>query len=250
MLLKNKTALITGSNRGIGYSILKNFAKEGANIIAHSRKENHSFSKKIINLKKKYNINIINIYFDLNDSNSIKNSILNILKKKEPIDILVNSAGIIHGGLFQMTKISDIKKVYDINFFSMLEITQIISKYMIRYKRGSIINISSVAGIDLSSGNCAYGTSKASIIAFSKVLSDELKKFNIRVNTIAPSLTDTDMGNSIEAEKERNCLNNSNDPFKRLLKPCEIADLATYLGSDKSSFINRQIIRIDGGNKF
>ena len=250
MLLKNKTAFITGSNRGIGYSILKKFAKEGANIIAHSRKENNSFSKKIIDIKKKYNINIINVYFDLNDSNSIKNSILNILKKKEPIDILVNSAGVIHSSLFQMTKISDIKKVYDINFFSMLEITQIISKYMIRYKRGSIINISSVAGIDLSSGNCAYGTSKASIIAFSKVLSDELKKFNIRVNTIAPSLTDTDMGNSFEAEKERNCLNSSKDPFKRLLKPYEIADLATYLGSDKSSFINRQIIRIDGGNNF
>ena len=149
-----------------------------------------------------------------------------------------------------MTPISDIRKVLDINLFGMLKITQLVSKYMIRKKTGSIINISSVAGIDLSSGNCAYGLSKAAVIAFSKTLSSELSSFGVRVNVVAPSLTDTDMAHTKQATKEREALVNGKDEFSRMASPGEIANLVCYLASDKASFINGQVIRIDGGNKF
>ena len=149
-----------------------------------------------------------------------------------------------------MTPISDIRKVLDVNLFGMLEVTQLISKYMIRNKSGSIINIASVAGIDLSSGNSAYGLSKAAVIAFSKTLSKEISSFGIRVNVVAPSLTDTDMAHTDEATKEREMLLSGDDYFYRMAKPEEIANVVNFLASDDSFFINGQVIRVDGGNTF
>lgn len=248
MLLKNKSALITGSNRGIGLAILESFAKHRCNIYAHSRKATNEFKLLLREMSKKYNVKITNVNFDLRDNTEIKNAIMSIIKTKEPLDILVNSAGIIHGGLFQMTPISSIRNVFDVNFFGMLEITQLVSKYMIRKKRGSIVNIASVAGIDLSTGNCAYGTSKSAVIAFSKTLSSELSNYGIRVNVVAPGLTNTDMAHTAEAQKERGKLK-GDKPFERMAIPTEIADLVVFLASDNSSFINGEVIRIDGGNR-
>lgn len=249
-MLKNKTALITGSNRGIGFSLLEKFATEGCNIYAHSRKTNIEFEKKAKEISIKNNIKIQHIHFDLQKSSEIRTAIMSIIKTKVPIDILVNSAGIIHGGLFQMTTVQTIKDVFSVNFFGMLEVTQLVSKYMIRKKHGSIINIASVAGIDLSAGNCAYGSSKAAVIAFSKTLSSELSTYGIRVNVVAPSLTDTEMAYTTEAKKEREILSDNKEPFKRMAKPEEIANSVCFLASEKSSFINGEVIRVDGGNRF
>ena len=249
-MLENKTAFITGSNRGIGLVVLQCFAEAGCNIYAHSRRESKEFINAAKGIAKKNNVKIEHVYFDLEDDEAIHAELRTVFQAKIPIDILVNSAGIIHGGLFQMTPVSDIKKVLDVNLFGMLKVTQLISKYMMRKKTGCIINISSVAGIDLSPGNCAYGLSKAAVIAFSKTLSAELSKFGIRVNVVAPSLTDTDMAHTEEATKERMALTNGKDQFVRMANPNEVADLICYLASDKASFINGQVIRIDGGNKF
>ena len=249
-MLKNKTALITGSNRGIGFSVLEKFASEGCNIYAHSRKSNAAFEQKASEIAAKYNVEIKHIHFDLLDIAEIKTAIMSFIKTKAPIDILVNSAGIIHGGLFQMTPVHTIRDVFSVNFFGMLEVTQLVSKYMIRKRQGSIINIASVAGMDLSAGNCAYGTSKAAVIAFSKTLSSELSAYGIRVNVVAPSLTDTGMALTTEAKKEREMLSDNKEPFKRMAKPEEIANSVCFLASDQSSFINGEVIRVDGGNKF
>ena len=249
-LLENKTAFITGSNRGIGYAIMKFFVKRGCDVIAHARKKNDEFEKKIDDFSSKYNVNIKPIYFELQDSAKIRSEIMDLIKTKTPIDILVNCAGIIHGGLFQMTHIKTIRDVFDVNYFGMLEVTQLVCKTMIRNKKGCIINIASTAGLDLSTGNCAYGTSKAAVIAFSKTLSSEMGKHGIRVNVVAPSLTDTDMGHAPEARKERDMLSSGTDPFIRMALPEEIGNVVSFLASDKSSFINGEIIRIDGGNRF
>ena len=250
MPLKNKTALITGSNRGIGLSILENFAQQGCDIVAHSRQSCDEFLGVAKEISEKHNVEITHVYFDLQDNAAMRSEIHSIIKTKIPIDILVNSAGIIHGGLFQMTPITDIRKVLDVNLFGMLEVTQLVCKYMMRSKRGSIINIASVAGIDLSAGNCAYGLSKAAVIAFSKTLSSELSSYGIRVNVVAPSLTDTDMAHTDQAKKEREILTEAKNHFVRMAEPDEIADLVCFLASDQSAFINGQVIRIDGGNKF
>jgi len=245
-MLKGKTALITGTNRGIGSAVLEKFAENRANIFAHARKETPEFTARINKLSEKYNIVITPLYFDLSDTASLKEEIKNkILKPKHKIDILVNTAGIAHGGFFQMTPISKIKEVFDINLFAQMEITQLILKIMMKNQQGSIINFGSVLGVDITSGSCAYGVSKAALIAFSKMLAAEYAKYNIRTNVVAPGLIDTDMAVLMEENAKKDLLNQS--AMHRLGTPNEVADLVLYLASDKSSFVNGQIIRVDGG---
>lgn len=245
-MLNGKTALITGTNRGIGHAILEKFAENKANIFAHARKETPDFIEKINRLSEKYNITITPLYFDLSDTTALKEEIKNkIFKTNQKIDVLVNTAGIAHGGFFQMTPISKIKEVFDINLFAQMEIIQLIMKVMMKNQKGSIINLASVLGIDITAGSCAYGVSKAALIAFTKTLAAEYAKYNIRINAVAPGLIDTDMAKLMEEGAKERLLGQS--AMHRLGKPDEVADLVLYLASDRSSFINGQIIRVDGG---
>lgn len=246
MLLKNKTAVITGSNRGIGLKMLEIFSKNGADVVACSRNLNEDFLNQIKKLKKKFNNNIFPVKLDLKNEDSVKKAFDEINSLNLDINILINNAGIIHTALYQMTSIKKLKEIFQINFFSQTIFTQYILKSMIRKKNGSIIYISSSSAIDSNLGRSAYSASKAAIISQSKTLSKELGSLNIRVNTIAPGLTSTDMmkdNTPAEVIKEVT----SNLSLKRVADPEEIANLALFLASDLSSYITGQVIRIDGG---
>ncbi len=244
-MFKNKNVFVTGTNKGIGKEILTQFAIKGANVFAHARKETPDFLLFIEELRKEHQANITPVFFDMTDSVKMKEEIQKLYKNKNYIDILVNNAGVAHGAFFQMTSVSQIKEVFDINFFSHMELTQLILKRMTQRENASIVNISSISGIDLKEGNCAYGTSKAAMIAWTKVLSKELARYKIRVNAIAPGLTDTQMATMMENKAGAEMTNSS--LMKRLGTPKEIAEVVLFLSSDNSSFINGQIIRADGG---
>jgi 3-oxoacyl-[acyl-carrier protein] reductase len=179
------------------------------------------------------------------DEDSIKSAISPLIKSKTKIDILVNNAGIAVGSLLQMTSMSKLKEVFQVNFFSQVLITQLISKLMIREKSGSIINMGSIAGLENFAGYTAYGSSKAAIMFFTKTIARELSSYHIRVNAIAPGLTDTGMARQMEEKATVEMIERSD--LNRLAKPQEIAELVLFLASDKSSFITGQTIRIDGG---
>ena len=139
MLLKDKTAVITGCNRGIGKKILEIFSENGATVFACVRSIDEEFKSFINELIKKFNNQIIPIQFNLNDESKIKEAANNILALNKPIDILVNNAATIHTAIFQMTSIKKLKEVFEINFFSQTIFTQYILKSMIKNKKGSII---------------------------------------------------------------------------------------------------------------
>ena len=246
MLLLNKTAVITGSNRGIGKEILKTFSENGANIFACSRVVNDEFISDIDSLKKKYNNEIIPIKLDLAVENQVKQAANDILKSNKDIDILINNAGTIHTSLFQMTSKKKIIEVFEINFFSQTVFTQYIVKSMTRKKNGSIVYISSSAAIDGNEGRSAYAASKAAINSQAKVLSKELGANNIRVNVIAPGLTNTEM---MRNNTPKNIIEEtiSKVSLRRIGEPNEIAKVALFLSSDMSNYITGQIIRVDGG---
>ena len=128
MILKNKSAVITGCNRGIGKSILETFVKNGADIWACVRKPSKDFSYYLDNLREKTKSRIEEIYFDLSDSEQVKIAGKKIISTNKPVDILVNNAGAIHTALFQMTDINKIKEIFEINFFSQILFTQYILK--------------------------------------------------------------------------------------------------------------------------
>jgi Dehydrogenases with different specificities (related to short-chain alcohol dehydrogenases) len=176
---------------------------------------------------------------------SVKEGIKAIKSLKIPIDILVNNAGMGHLALLAFTKISDIHNVFQVNYFSQMMVTQGLLGLLSKSKNGSIINIASIAGIDGEIGNSVYGATKASMILFTKVLSKEVANSNVRVNAIAPGLTETDfsigMGEKATQFMEQKSL------MHRLAKPDEVANVALFLASDDASFITGQVVRVDGG---
>lgn len=247
MILKGKNALVTGTNRGIGKAILETFAYNGINILAHARRETPEFISFIRSVEKKYNIKVIPVYFDITDHEVMKTVLKDLIKSRINIDILVNNAAVPHGGFFQMTPIRKIREIYEINLFSQMEITQIVLKSMMKQKSGSIVNIASIAGLDSKPGNSAYGSSKAAMISWTRILAVECASYGIRVNAIAPGLIETNMAENMEEGAREEVINNSS--MKRLGKPEEIANAVLFLASDESSFVNGQVIRVDGGHK-
>ncbi len=246
MLLKNKTAVVTGCNRGIGKKILEVFSANGATIFACVRNITEEFKTFLNGIKKNFDNKIIPIQFDLNDENQIKEAANNILSSSPSIDILVNNAATIHTALFQMTSIKKLKEVFETDFFSQTIFTQYILKSMIKKKDGSILYISSSSALDGNEGRSAYSSAKAAIIAQAKVLSREVGMYNIRVNVIAPGLTDTDM---MRQSTPKEIVNDviSRTSLKRMANPEEIANIALLLSSDLSNYITGQVIRVDGG---
>ena len=245
-MLKNKSALITGANRGIGFSILERIAENGANIIACARKQDDLFEKEISNISKKFNIKIKPIYFDLSNENEIEQGSKKIISLNWIIDIIVNNAGINHVALFQMTSIKKMREIFNINFFSQILLTQKLLNIMIKNKKGSIINISSNAAVECDAGRSGYSSSKAALIAWTKVLSKELGNFNIRVNAVSPGLTNTDM---MKKDLSRKVIEDAikRVPLKRAADPDEIAKVVLFLASDLSSYVNGEVISVTGG---
>jgi len=246
MLLQNKTAVVTGCNRGIGKKILEVFSSNGATIFACVRDVDDKFKLYIDDLKKKFNNKIIPIQFDLNNESQIKEAANTILSSKKSIDILINNAATIYTAMFQMTSVKKLREIFETNFFAQTIFTQYILKSMIKKKNGSILYISSSSALDGNEGRSAYSSTKSSIIAQAKVLSREMGIHNIRVNTLAPGLTNTDM---MTKNTSKEIINNiaSNISLKRIANPKEIANVALLISSDLSSYITGQVIRVDGG---
>lgn len=245
--LKNKNVIITGCNKGIGKATLEDFAKYGANIFACVRSNSSEFKKFISTLKKKYKVKIYVIKLDLLKKSSISNCVNEIYKINKNIDILVNNAGMLFNSLFQMTSEKQLQEMFQVNYFSQVYLTQIISRGMTKNKTGNIIFVSSTSGINGDYGRFAYSSSKAAILSTVKTLSKELSNYNIRVNAVSPGLTETDLMLSntkediIKSEIEKISL-------KRIASTNEIADIILFLASEKSSYINGQNIVADGGN--
>lgn len=245
MLLKDKTAVITGCNRGIGKAIMEDFLKHGAFVFAVVRKESEEFSEYLSSLSDFDRSRIKVITADFADEESVKMGAKEILSYKVPLDILVNNVGTDYTQTsFLMTGMCTVKDTFQVNFFSHLQLTQTLARNMIRNQSGSIIFISSSAAFDGGS-NVQYAASKAAMIGAAKRLAIEFGNYGIRVNCIAPGLTDTRLvGKLSESDVEQFY---SMSIMRRKGRPEEIADAAVFLGSGMSSFMTGQVLHVDGG---
>ena len=244
-MLKGKTAFITGTNRGIGKAILEEFAKNGANIIAHARKETPEFREMISAFSQKYGVDIIPVYFDMADKEDMRAAIKELHAKKMVIDVLVNNAGMMHNASFQMSSEKALRNVFDVNFFATFFLTQLISNFMIKQRKGSIVNIASMAALDCNEGKAIYGASKAAMIAMSGVIAKELGQLGIRSNCVAPGVIDTDILQTMPANELEKA--KAQTSMKRFGLSNEVAGVVVFLASEKASYINGQVIRVDGG---
>lgn len=244
-MFRGKTALITGCLRGIGREAVRLFARNGADIVACCQHEDPAFEEFRRTLAAETGVSITTYYFDLLDSEQISSCMRGLVAEKRRIDVLLNIAGMTEDSLFPMTTMPSMKKVFEINFFSQMLISQYVSKLMIRQKSGAIINVASITALDGNPGQISYGSSKAALIGATKTLASELAEHNIRVNAVAPGVIKTDMTSALSESALQKLA--SRIPMGRLGLPCEVAGVLLFLASDHSSYVTGQTIRIDGG---
>lgn len=243
MDFKGKTALITGSTRGIGKAIAVEFAKRGAEVIVTGRDRNtaQAVAKAI---EVDFGIKAHGINLDLSgDISESVNEIFEITGGK--IDILVNNAGITKDTLFIRMKQEDWDTVINTNLTGTFKITQAIVKNMIKQRYGRIINISSIIGFIGNPGQVNYSTTKAGLIGFTKSLAKEVASRNITVNAVAPGFIETDMTEVLPADIKENYLKQI--PLGRFGKPEDVANVVLFLASDLASYITGEVIHVNGG---
>ena len=246
LLLEGKNIVITGARRGIGRATVEACATQGANIWACARRPDINFEAEMNDLSVEHDVHIWPVYFDLSDMEQVRNAVQIIRKQKINVDVLINVAGIAEDSTsFPMTSIEKMRKVMEINYFAPTILTQYISRIMMKQKRGNIINVASIAGIDGIPAQYEYASSKAALIGGTKNLANELAQYNIRVNAIAPGVIETDMGRQIEDDLRKKML--SRIIMNRLGTAKEVADVIVFLSSEMASYITGQVIRVDGG---
>ena len=246
-MLKGKTAIVTGASKGIGYSIVELFAQNGADVWACARSESDEFEKDLRIFENKYGTSVKPLYFDVTDSEGVKAAVKKVGEISKTIDVLVNNAGVSVERFFNMTSIDMVTNTLNVNFVSQLAMSQIVSKYMMKSGKGSIVNIASVTGLDAVEGGIAYGSSKAAVIYATKTLALELAKYGIRVNAVSPGFIDTDMWKNRKPEIIDKII--SETPLHRQGTPGEVAQVVLFLASEMSSFITGQNIVVDGGRR-
>lgn len=243
----NKNVIVTGSNRGIGSRVVELLASKGCNVWACARKKSDEFEARLTELSSKYSVWVKPVYFDLSDETQIKSGIKTIMADKQPIDVLINNAGMPYGGLMTMTPVAKLREVFEVNYFSQILMMQLVSRVMMRQKSGCIINMASVGGIQTNPGYLAYGSSKAALIWATKCVAKELGPYGIRVNAVAPGFTDTDMGHFKNEEELEKMI--SQTSLGRMATPEEVANGIAWLASDDASFVTGHVLVIDGGRK-
>lgn len=245
-MLRGKNIIITGARRGIGRATVEVFARNGANIWACARQKDEVFEKDMLSVSEKFGVSIWPIYFDMTSKEQIQTAVQIIKKSRLSVDSLVNVAGIAEESTaFTMTSIEKMQSVFNVNFWGVTLLTQYISRLMMRQKKGNIVQVSSVAGLDGTPAQYEYAASKAAVLGGVKQLARELAPYHIRVNAVAPGIVETSMGAQIEDELLQKTL--SKVIMGRKAVPEEVANVITFLASDLSSYMTGQIIRVDGG---
>jgi 3-oxoacyl-[acyl-carrier protein] reductase len=247
MLLKNKKTLITGGSSGIGKAIAISFIENGADVAIFVT--NKQRAEEAIKEMDAYKVNDSQQIFykivDVSKTKDVEEAVKEVFQVFKEIDVLVNNAGITKDGfIIKMTE-DDWDRVIDVNLKSIFNTCKVVSRQMMRAKRGKIINISSVVALMGNPSQVNYAASKAGMIGFTKSLAKELSRRNVCVNCIAPGYIQTKMTGDLPDDVKEKML--SNIPLNRFGDPKDIANAVLFLASNMSDYITGQVLTVDGG---
>jgi len=243
-LLEGKTAIITGATRGIGKGIATVFANNGANV-AFTYSSSVKAAKELEEILTNSGVKAKSYQSNAADFNDAQKLADEVLKEFGSIDILVNNAGITKDNLLMRISEEDFDTVIEVNLKSVFNLTKAVQRTMLKQRKGSIINMSSVVGVKGNAGQTNYAASKAGIIGFSKSVALELGSRNIRSNVVAPGFIETEMTAKLDEEVVKGW--RTGIPLKRGGTPEDVANLCVFLASDMSAYITGQTINVDGG---
>ena len=243
-LLDNKTILVTGGSRGIGRSIVLTLAKHGANVIFTYLSSSEKADLLAIEARK-FGVTVDTFQSDASSHKECQELIDKILNKYSNIDVLVNNAGITKDNLLLRMTEDDFDSVLRVNMNSVFNMTKSVQKCMLKARKGSIVNLSSIVGIKGNAGQANYAASKSAIIGFSKSIALELGSRNIRCNVVAPGYIETEMTQNLDSKISD--LWKEKIPLKRGGDGDDVANLVLFLASDLSSYITGQVISVCGG---
>lgn len=243
-LLEGKTAIITGASRGIGKSIAEVFCAQGANVAftyLSSDEKARALEAELSNSGSK----VKGYKSDAGDFAQAEALIASVMEDFGQIDIVVNNAGITKDNLLMRISEEDWDRVIDVNMKSVFNMTKAVQRPMLKARKGSIINMSSVVGVKGNAGQSNYAASKAGIIGFSKSIALELGSRNIRCNAVAPGFIETEMTGALDEKTVQGWRDAI--PLKRGGAPEDVANLCLFLASDLSAYVTGQVINVDGG---
>ena len=243
-LLENKTALITGASRGIGRSHALLFAEEGANIIFTDLKQNEQSDSLVAELRAK-GVRADFVASNASDFAQAQEVAAWVTENYGRLDILVNNAGITRDQLILRMSVEDWNLVMDVNLRSVFNYTKAFAPMMMKQRSGSIINISSIVGLNGNAGQCNYAASKAGIIGFTRSIAKELGSRGIRCNAVAPGFIETPMTQQLPEDVRKDWMKQI--PLRRGGLDTDVAHVSLFLASDLAGYVTGQVISCDGG---
>ncbi|MFP9118545.1 3-oxoacyl-[acyl-carrier-protein] reductase [Flavobacterium sp. RNTU_13] len=243
-LLEGKTAIITGASRGIGRGIAEAFAKQGANV-AFTYSASVEAAQALETELAAYGIKAKGYQSDAADFNQAQQLVDDVVAEFGTVDILINNAGITKDNLLMRISEADFDKVIEVNLKSVFNMTKAVQRPMLKQRKGSIINMSSVVGVQGNAGQSNYAASKAGMLGFTKSIALELGSRNIRCNAIAPGFIQTEMTAKLDESVVKGWADAI--PLKRGGTPEDVANACIFLASDMSAYITGQTLNVDGG---
>jgi len=243
-LLEGKIAIITGATRGIGRGVALAFAEHGANV-AFTYSSSVQAADELVNELVALGVQAKGYQSNAAEYVAAEQLVEEVLKDFGNIDILINNAGITKDNLLMRMSEQDFDAVIEVNLKSVFNMTKAVQRTMLKNRKGSIINMSSVVGVKGNAGQANYAASKAGVIGFSKSVALELGSRNIRCNVIAPGFIETEMTGKLAEDVVKGWTDAI--PLKRGGKPEDIANACVFLASEMSAYITGQVINVDGG---
>lgn len=241
--LENKICLVTGAAKGIGKAIAERFARDGAIVYINDLLEGEMDEWALLT-SQKYETQIIPMYFDVCDFESVRQSVVQIKKEQGRIDVLANNAGIVTYEPLSLIDMTKLRKMFDVNVLAIINLIQLVSKVMIRQKSGSIINMASIVGVKGAKGQLAYSATKGAVVSVTKSASKELAEYGVRVNAVAPGMVATERFlNEIQGRFEERL---ASVGMGRYATPEDIADAFSYFASDRSKYVTGQVLGVEG----
>lgn len=243
-MVKGKTALVTGSSRGIGRAIALALGEQGVNVAVNYAGSEDRAAEVVAELEE-LGVKAIKIQANVADEADVKAMVKETIDTFGSLDILVNNAGITKDNLLMRMKEAEFDDVIDINLKGTFLCTKAVTRQMMRQRAGRIINIASIVGVSGNPGQANYVAAKAGVIGLTKTTAKELAARNILVNAIAPGFITTDMTDALTEEQQEAIL--STIPLNKLGEPEDIANIVCFLASERAKYITGQTIHVDGG---